>query len=946
MNSFMPSRQWRGPAYQKAAARVLAYLTKVRRIGIVARLSVSFVAVAILAIAANYLAGHSYVTTQTVRVERPTLSVPRPVAAAPVVVAPPAPLPPPKPSEAALEYSRALQRFSAAVSARAAAADAEADAGFHNAGSRLAQVASRLSTEVAKSDKKLSSQVTSRTKETTDSAQSLIEEADERRHLIGEYRRHLDQLAQGMKTALDGSFKIFGRLIAREYLLKLDMNLQGIRGRMEDTIASNATAASLSALAASEREFSVALDANRSSLQKVQGLDWVNATDNQLSVLVAFRESLQHAQSAYSETQTKLTQQMADAAVVAAECVIPVASLSPSSSLRTTASKQPAAPQPSVPPAAETPATVADMPAASASTDTSPIEVPEPQTTTLAENDHGRNALMTRITIAVISSVFIISLLTVLSVVRPVRRLVNAAARLAAGDTRIAVVRGGIKELDQLAGSFNEMARQLESAGQASRSYQARLEADVAARTEELRQLAERDSLTQLPNRRHGLELMERAFETTRTRGGYVGVFFLDLDNFKSINDSLGHAFGDKVLLGVAERLGTLCTSYGYATRLGGDEFCIVHASAQTREEIYEAATQLVQAFHSPLALEQRELMVSVSCGVSVFPLHGDTCAELLSSADAALYRAKSSGRNQASIYTADLLEVVSERFSLEQRLRHAVSRGEFELVFQPEVGSHSLHVELVEALLRWRQPDGRLAAPGEFLAVAETSGFMTEIDNWVMNAAVEAAATWHHGIWPQARVAINVSSRQLLDISFVDRLKELMALHKLPAQCIEIELTETVLQTGADTIRTLHALKAEGFAIGLDDFGTGYSSLTSLAQLPLSRVKLDRSLVIGNDERSVAIALATVTLCEHLELEVTAEGIETAEQLAWLLDHDSVYLQGYLISRPLRFEDIEAALKRIPQEMALHVLNSRASQPPKRVSGEVIPFMSSSIGM
>ena len=940
MNSFMPSRQWRGPAYHKAAARVLAYLMKVRRIGIVARLSASFIAVAILAIAANYLAGHSYVTTQTVRIERPMLIVPRPAAAAPVVVvAPPAPLPPPKPSEAALEYARTLQRFAAATSARAAAVDAEADAGFHNAGMRFGQAASRLSAEVAKSDKKLSSQVTFSTKETSDSAQSLIEEADERRHLIGEYRRHLDQLAQSMKTALDGSFKIFGRLIAREYLLKLDMSLQGIRGRMEDTIASNATVASLSSLAASEREFSAALDANRTSLQKVQGLDWVNATDNQLSVLVAFRESLQRAQSAYSETQIKLTQQMADAAVVAAECVIPVASLSPSAAPRTTANKQPTATAPSVAPAGE-------MPAAGELTDASPIEVPEPQTTTLAENDHGRNALMTRITIAVISSVFIISLLTVLSVVRPVRRLVNAAARLAAGDTRIAVVRGGIKELDQLAGSFNEMARQLESAGQASRSYQARLEADVAARTEELRQLAERDSLTQLPNRRHGLELMERAFETTRTRGGYVGVFFLDLDNFKSINDSLGHAFGDKVLLGVAERLGTLCASYGYATRLGGDEFCIVHASAQTREEIYEAATQLVQAFHSPLALEQRELMVSVSCGVSVFPLHGDTCAELLSSADAALYRAKSSGRNQTSVYTADLLEVVSERFSLEQRLRHAVSRGEFELVFQPEVGSQSLHVELVEALLRWRQPDGRLAAPGEFLAVAEASGFMTEIDDWVMNAAVEAAATWHHGIWPQARVAINVSSRQLLDVTFVDRLKKLMALHQLPAQCIEIELTETVLQTGADTIRTLHALKAEGFAIGLDDFGTGYSSLTSLAQLPLSRVKLDRSLVIGNDERSVAIALTTVTLCEHLELEVTAEGIETSEQLAWLLDHDSVYLQGYLISRPLRFDDIEAALKRIPQEMALHVLNSRTSQPPKRVSGDVIPFMSSSISM
>jgi diguanylate cyclase (GGDEF)-like protein len=935
----MPSRPWRGMVSRLAAARVLAFLTQVRRIGIVARLSASFVAVAILAIAANYLAGHSYVT-QTTRVERPIVIVQRPlVAAAPVIVAPPAaPLPSPKPSVAALEYSRALQRFYAAASARAAAADPEADAGFRTASGQLAQAAARVSTEVAKSDKKLSARVTARTKETTDSAQSLLNEADERRHLIAEYRRHLDQLAQSMKSALDGSFKIFGRLIAREYLLKLDTNLQGIRERMEDAIAGNATGASLAALAASEHEFSATLETNRTSLQRVQGLDWVSSTDNQLSVLAAFRGSLQHAQSAYGETLGMLTQQMADAAALAAECVVPPPSLQAVMPQPRTNS------QPAAAPATIAPLAVTEAEAALPAAGLPVADDPPPETTTVVQNE--RNALIARITIGVIVSVFIISLLTVLSIVRPVRRLVSAAARLAAGDTRISVVRGGIKELDQLAGSFNQMARHLESAGDASRSYQARLEAEVAARTEELRQLAERDSLTQLPNRRYGLMLMEQALEEARSRAGYVGVFFLDLDNFKAINDSLGHAFGDRVLTGVAARLREVCASYGHATRLGGDEFSVIHASANSCEEIYAAAAGLVRAFHSSLPLEQRELMVSISLGVSVFPLHGDNCADLLSCADAALYRAKSLGRNQASVYTADLLEVLSENFSIEQRLRRAIERDEFELVFQPEVGVESLRVELVEALLRWRQPDGRLAAPGEFLAVAEASGFIKEIDNWVMGAAIGAAATWHRGVWPQARVAINVSSRQLLDVSFVDRLKELMALHDLPARCIEIELTETVLQTGAATIRTLHALKAEGFAIGLDDFGTGYSSLTSLAQLPLSRVKLDRSLIASADERCIAIARTTVTLCEHLELEVTAEGIETAEQLAWLLGHNSVYLQGYLISRPLRFPDIAAALQTIPQQMALHVLNLRAPTRGTLISEEDIPFMSSSVGM
>jgi len=900
----MPSRQWGA-----LVARLLAYLTQIRRIGIVARLSASFVAVAILAIAANYLAGHSYV--QTTRVERPVLIAPR-EAPAPIT-SEPAPPAMSKPSDAALEYSRALQRFSAAVSARALDAAAETD--FRSSAAHFGQAASRLSAEVAKSDKKLSGQVLARTKEASESALLLVGLADERHQSLGEYRRHLNQLAQSMKGALDGSFKIFGRFIARQYLLQLDVSLQGIRERLGDAIASNASPASLLALAASEHDYSAALDANRSSLERVQGQEWVSFTDNQLSVLVAFRESLQRAQSAYGDRLAQLTQQMSEAAVTAAECVV----APPTIQVRAA----PRAPEPT-------------MPAA--------VPPTAPETTTVVQSDEGRYALIARITIAVISLVFIISLLTVLSIVRPVRRLVDAAAKLAAGDTHISVARGGIKELDQLAGSFNQMARRLEVAGEASRSYQARLEADVAARTRELRELAERDSLTQLPNRRHGLTLMEDALDEARSRGRHVGVYFLDLDNFKSINDSLGHAFGDQVLAKVAERLLAVCASYGHATRLGGDEFSIIYTDAESCEEIYQAGARLVEAFHASLQIEQRELMVSISCGVSVFPLHGDSCAELLSSADAALYRAKALGRNQASIYTQDLLNLVSENFSIEQRLRRAIERNEFELVFQPEVSVGSLRVELVEALLRWRQPDGRLAPPGEFLAVAEASGFIKEIDGWVMSAAIQAAAAWHHGAWPAARVAINISSRQLLDISFIDRLKELMRQHRLPVESIEIELTETVLQTGADTIRTLHALKAQGFAIALDDFGTGYSSLTSLAQLPLSRVKLDRSLITGSDARCAAIARTTVTLCEQLQLEVTAEGIENIEQLAWLLNHDSVYLQGYLISRPLRFEAVEAALATIPQQMALHVLNLRAPAPGESMSRDVI-FINSSTG-
>jgi EAL domain-containing protein (putative c-di-GMP-specific phosphodiesterase class I) len=208
------------------------------------------------------------------------------------------------------------------------------------------------------------------------------------------------------------------------------------------------------------------------------------------------------------------------------------------------------------------------------------------------------------------------------------------------------------------------------------------------------------------------------------------------------------------------------------------------------------------------------------------------------------------------------------------------MEREEFELVFQPEVDAVTLTTGLVEALLRWRLPDGRLASPAEFLTVAEESGLIMEISDWTLRSAIKAASQWHHGPWPQARVAINLSSRQLLDSRFVDRVMDLLREYRLPPQCIEIELTENVLQTGTATIEVLRCLRANGLAIALDDFGTGYSSLASLEQLPLTRVKLDRTLIasIHTSARSAAIARAIVGLCHSLGLAVTAEGIEWRE--------------------------------------------------------------------
>jgi len=248
--------------------------------------------------------------------------------------------------------------------------------------------------------------------------------------------------------------------------------------------------------------------------------------------------------------------------------------------------------------------------------------------------------------------------------------------------------------------------------------------------------------------------------------------------------------------------------------------------------------------------------------------------------------------------------------------------------MFQPEISVETLETALVEALLRWRMPDGSLASPGQFLAIAEESGLIIEISDWVLRSAIEAAAHWYHGAWPEARIAINVSPRQLLDNRFGDRLRELLTEHNLPAHCIEIELTESVLQTGTATIDALKCLRAQGVAIALDDFGTGYSSLASLEQLPLSRIKLDRSLIAGIDTspRSAAIARAIIGMCQGLGLEITAEGVERPEQFALLLGYPGMYIQGYLLSHPVSRDSVMAARIEVNQRAQELVLSSQVS--------------------
>jgi diguanylate cyclase (GGDEF)-like protein len=750
--------------------------------------------------------------------------------------------------------------------------------------------------------------------------QVLVTVSDERRQARAGYLGSLEALNTAMQKSLDGAWKIFGRVVARQSLLQLRDKLDAIRQnsellRSEDIPSSS----SIDALIASEAAFQATLTANHAGLARSQGARWVQDLQDNLTALTTLQQRQLLLGARQDESVRNLSRErsaLSAAANATYSTPIPVSAgnIAYPTAVSPTAASATAAPAANVSPA--NPPVIADVPVADSIVTTEMGADPDARATM---------AIVTIFTLLVTTGVCI---LTVRSVVRPVRRFLDATAQLALGNNGVQVTPGGIRELNTLANAFNEMARQLADERTRTRHQNEHLEATVAERTRQLQRLAEEDPLTSLPNRRRLQSLLSDTLESTARNDRRVGVYFVDIDNFKNFNDTLGHAFGDRVLMSVANRLEELVDGRGFVARLGGDEFTVVYGDAPSADAIKELGQSIVNAFHPLLLVDDREFSLSVSVGASIFPEHDGAADGLLRAADSALFRAKESGRSQLAVFTSELIESAAARFATEQGLRRAIDRREFVLMYQPEVSIKTFQIGLVEALLRWQHPDGHLAYPGEFLPVAEQSSLSSEINEWVLRAAVSDASRWHHGGWPDVRVAINVSPRQILDRRFTERLLLLLDEHRLPARCIELELTETVMQTGQSTIDSLRVLRSHGFGIALDDFGTGYSSLTSLQDLPLSRVKLDRSLIatIDTRERASVITRAIIELCNGLGLEVTAEGIERPEQLAWLTTQAPMFLQGYLLSRALPFEEILQLCAIMPQRMQDLVLSQRPS--------------------
>lgn len=420
--------------------------------------------------------------------------------------------------------------------------------------------------------------------------------------------------------------------------------------------------------------------------------------------------------------------------------------------------------------------------------------------------------------------------------------------------------------------------------------------------------LAHHDTLTGLPNR---VSFEERLAESA-AHAARLAVMFLSLDRFKKFNDTLGHTIGDQLLKRVAERLTAAVRDGDTVARFGSDEFAFLLTRIDGADDAARAAREFQRGLDPVFDVGGHELYVTASIGISVFPEDGADAQDLLKSAGSALYRAKQSGGNNYQFYTADMNERALHRLALENKLRWAIERGEFRVHYQPQVSIGTGRVTGMEALVRWQHPELGLVSPAEFIPLAEDTGLIAPIGEWVLRTACAQARRWRDNGFEALRVGVNLSPRQFQQPDLVPMVERLLKETGLDAESLELEVTESsVMKNAASSIRTLGELKAMGIKIAVDDFGSGYSSLSYLKSLPIDVLKIDQSFVrdMTADPKDAAIVMAIIQLAHSLQLEVKAEGVETEEQLRFLSLLRCDAMQGYLFCRPVPADAFEQLL-------------------------------------
>ena len=428
-----------------------------------------------------------------------------------------------------------------------------------------------------------------------------------------------------------------------------------------------------------------------------------------------------------------------------------------------------------------------------------------------------------------------------------------------------------------------------------------------------LEHLAHFDPLTDLPNRLLFHSRLEHALEQARRHGHRLAILFLDLDHFKTVNDSLGHPAGDELLVAVSQRIHARLRDTDTLARLGGDEFVILLEQLEEAQQAAVVAMELLRVLKEPILLcGSHEIFIGGSIGISLYPDDARESMQLVRNADAALYQAKEQGRNTYSFYTESLTREAEGRLALEGRLRHALARSEFMLHYQPLVAVADGRLLGVEALVRWHHPENGLVAPSHFIPIAEENGLIVPLGEWVLRTACAQMKAWLDQGIPSCTLAVNLSPRQFQQDNLAGMVRDILKRSGLPPECLELEITEgAIMRQGEQAIATLHALKALGVRLAIDDFGTGYSSLAYLKRFPIDKLKIDRSFVqdIPDDSNDVEIATTIIAMARNLKLEVLAEGVETAAQLGFLREQGCDSCQGYLFSPPRPAAELEPLL-------------------------------------
>lgn len=411
------------------------------------------------------------------------------------------------------------------------------------------------------------------------------------------------------------------------------------------------------------------------------------------------------------------------------------------------------------------------------------------------------------------------------------------------------------------------------------------------------------DPLTKLPNRYFLTQQLDKTLNQSKVQSSLAAVLFVDLDRFKMINDTLGHAYGDLLLLEAALRIENAIGTDNFIVRMGGDEFVCVLANLQNESEAAQYAEAILEVFKKPFLLKETEIYVTVSIGISMYPFDGDDAETLLTNADSAMYRAKNSGRNQYEKARADINAASFEKLMLENSLRKALENEELTLYFQPQIDLKTNEVKSMEALIRWEHPDFGLISPGDFIPIAEETGLILPIGDWVIKTACQKLREWQNEGYSPVRISVNLSAAQLLQSGFIGHLDSVLKETSLDPSLLELEITENIIMRDVKTaLDTLHRIKKRGVTISIDDFGTGYSSLSYLKDLPVDTLKIDRSFIkdIDKNANSAAFTKAITALGHELDLRVVAEGVETFKQLSIVKQQSCDVVQGFYFSKPL----------------------------------------------